>query len=127
MIIKSITRPQFPSPVADLTAGEFDSTFHQAGDEEHYELVYAKGLLVRVDLYGDGMKIVQRGIRFSDHTGLEQEWGDGTSATILDSVLQTLTDNLDASQAAKDSTSPEVPNTYQRSQLLSKSYTPSLS
>ena len=88
---------------------------------------YASGLIVHFDVSGDGTKIIQRGIRFTDHTGLEQEITDGTSVTILNSLLQSMVDTIGSTSAENDSTNPVYLNSYIRGQLVNRTYTPSLS
>ena len=128
MQITHILRPQILEFVVDMTAGEFDSTFHEVGAEAH--LAYSGhvgGLLIGIDVHSDGTEVIRRGIRFTDYTGLSQEWLDGTSAIILNNTLQSIVNDARSSKAAFDSTNPAVPNTYQRAQVVGKSYTPSLS
>jgi len=122
MIVRSINRPAFRYPLGDFTGG-FDSTFHTLGMENQMEVRSSGGLLVGFDLYEDGSDMIYRTLKFSDTTTLEAEWLDGTSAAVVNIALQALVNTYETYRGGTDSTDPELPNSYQRGQTVSRSFT----
>jgi len=123
MKITYIGVPIYYAPVEDSTAFLFDSTFHEPGNEVIMERKTAKALMVGFDVHEDGSKNIYKIIKYSDYTGLEQEWGDSTSVTILDTAVQDIVDLYSAKRLDPDSTVSETPSSYQRSNTLARSFT----